>query len=135
MKSKSLFKKSNIVLLYTYFLSKENDKIKKFLVRSKSLNDDWFEDFKQNKVKVYKKINLNLSDGWTIDRIPLIEKSVLSVSIYELSISNLKKKKINAIKLINKAVEFSKKYLDFNKFRYVNAVLDSILKELISVPV
>ena len=127
MKNKSLFKKRNLTLLYTYFLSKENNEIEKFLIKPNfnSINNDWFEKFKKNKIEIYEKINNNLSNDWTIERIPLIEKSILSISIYELNY--LKEEKREAIKLINKVVEFSKKYLDANKFKYIHAILDSIL--------
>jgi transcription termination factor NusB len=31
--------------------------------------------------------------------------------------------------IINQAVEFSKKYLDFEKFKYINKILDIVAKE------
>lgn len=125
MKEKTIFKKRNISLLYVYFLSGESNKIGRSFVTNRV--EEWFEDFKEKKLLLEKKISFSLKKGWKLDSIPLIEKTVIIISAYE--IIYLKENKYEAFKLINKVVEFSKKHLESEKFRYVNAVLDSITKE------
>ncbi|WNE41557.1 MAG: Transcription antitermination protein NusB [Mycoplasmataceae bacterium] len=138
MKSLKPFKRSRVLLVYHYFLLEENERdfdefINLQLTLSenddKFLNDlNWFKDFKSQKEDILEKINNNLKKDWSISRIPALEKSILANAIYEIKNSSFNNEKSYFL-IINKAIDFSKKYLDFEKFKYINKVLDIVLKE------
>lgn len=125
MKEKTIFKKKNISLLYVYFLLGENSKIENFSTANNS--EDWFIEFENRKKNLEKEINFFFKNGWNLEKIPVIEKTIILISGYE--IFYLKKNKREAVKLINRVIEFSKNYLDKNNFRYINAILDSAAKK------
>ncbi len=60
-------------------------------------------------------------DGWTIDRLNLVDQAILMLSVYELTYTETP-----SIVVINEWVELSKKYSDDAVTKMINAVLDSI---------
>ena len=64
-------------------------------------------------------IQKHLKKGWTLERLSLMEKAILYVSIYEL---NDYSKEI----VVNQAVELAKKYCDEDTYKFINGVLASI---------
>lgn len=65
-------------------------------------------------------IQKHLKKGWTLERLSLMEKAILYVSIYEL---NDYSKEI----VVNQAVELAKKYCDEDTYKFINGVLASLL--------
>ncbi len=65
-----------------------------------------------------------LLEGWTIDRLPTIDRIVLRMSVYELH----HRSEIPAAVVINEAVELAKKYSTDDSGRFVNGVLASAIK-------
>ncbi|WNE41876.1 MAG: Transcription antitermination protein NusB [Mycoplasmataceae bacterium] len=138
MKSLKLLKRSKILILYRYFLLDENDKefnifLELYLNSGENENKnskdlEWFNDFKIEKNKIFNIINSNLKEGWKIERIPILEKAILSNAAYEIN-SFKEEKKINFFSIIEQSVSFSKKYLESDKHKYINKVLDEISKE------
>ncbi len=63
--------------------------------------------------------------GWSIERMPLVDRNILRCAIYEL----LWEPEIPAAVTINEAVELSKQFADEEAQRFVNGVLDHIVRE------
>ncbi len=59
-----------------------------------------------------------LLDGWTLDRLPTIDRIVLRMSVFELNHSSTP-----APVIINEAVELAKKFSTADSGRFVNGVL------------
>lgn len=136
MKSLKLLKRSKILILYRYFLLDENDKefnifLELYLNSGENKNSrdlEWFNNFKIEKNKIFNIINKHLKEGWEIGRIPILEKAILANATYEINAFK-KEKKINFFSIVEQSVSFSKKYLESDKHRYINKVLDEISKE------
>ncbi len=61
-------------------------------------------------------------EKWTIDRLSLVDRAILSVAIYELLYTEVPK-----IVAINEAIELAKGYSDEKVIKMINASLDKIL--------
>lgn len=140
MKSLKLLKRSKILILYRYFLLNQNDKefdnfLELYLTFGENENKnsrdlDWFNNFKIEKNKIINKIDSYLKEGWELERIPILEKAILATAVYEIN-SLKEEKKINFSSIIDQSVSFSKKYLENDKHKYINKILDEISKEKI----
>ena len=58
-----------------------------------------------------------------IQQLDVIEKNILRISLYEL-----KKKELDSSIIINEAIRMAKKYGSIEGYKFVNAVLDKIIK-------
>ena len=73
------------------------------------------------------KINKNLKENWEFSSLPPLEKAILIFASYELTFgSNTHYPKI----IIDQVINFSKVYLEENKFKYINKNLDLLWKSL-----
>lgn len=61
---------------------------------------------------------------WSIDRLSKVDKAIISLAIYELTVSNTPN-----VVAINEAIELSKKFSDEKVTKLINGVLDKILHE------
>jgi N utilization substance protein B len=66
-----------------------------------------------------------LLEGWTIDRLPTIDRIVLRMSVYELR----HHPQTPAAVVLNEAVELAKKYSTDDSGRFVNGVLASAIRK------
>lgn len=64
-----------------------------------------------------------LLEGWTIERLPTIDRLLMRMGVYELEQTG-----IAAPIVINEAVELAKKFSTENSGRFVNGVLSSVAK-------
>ncbi len=64
-----------------------------------------------------------LLEGWTLERIPTIDRIILRMSAFELN----HRKEIAPAVVINEAVELAKKFSTEDSGRYVNGVLGRLL--------
>lgn len=71
-------------------------------------------------------IKSKLSDKWTIDRINKVALNVLRMSIYSL----LYQKDTDAKIVIDEAIEISKDFGAEDSYKFINAVLDNIKKDI-----
>jgi len=62
-----------------------------------------------------------LLQGWTLDRLPTIDRLVLRMSVYELTYHRETPRAV----VLNEAVELAKKFSTDDSGRYVNGVLAS----------
>jgi transcription antitermination protein NusB len=67
-----------------------------------------------------------LLEGWTLERLPLIDRIVLEMSVFELH----HRKETPAAVVINEAVELAKKFSTEDSGRYVNGVLARVLEQV-----
>jgi len=66
----------------------------------------------------------NSAHEWPVDQIPLIDKTILLIAIYELLYRSETPVKV----IINEAVELSKQFGSDNSSKFVNGVLGSVYK-------
>jgi transcription antitermination protein NusB len=71
-----------------------------------------------------------LLEGWTLDRLPTIDRIILRMSAFELN----HRKEIDPAVVINEAVELAKKFSTEDSGRYVNGVLARALGKVSAVP-
>ncbi len=64
-----------------------------------------------------------LLEGWTVDRLPTIDRIVLRMSVYEMQ----HRPETPGAVVINEAVELAKKFSTDDSPRFVNGVLSSVL--------
>tara|TARA_Y100000768_G_scaffold382718_1_gene363584 strand:- start:1472 stop:1891 length:420 start_codon:yes stop_codon:yes gene_type:complete len=86
-----------------------------------------FTETIENVEMLDKKIELNL-DNWTIDRLNVIDKLIIQMSISEMIF--LKDFDISHKVTISSALENAKKFSSEDSTSFVNGVLDTIYKEL-----
>ena len=63
---------------------------------------------------------------WTVDRMPLIDRAVLRIAVYEL----LERADVPTGAVLSEAVELAKRYSTEESGRFVNGVLDRLAREL-----
>jgi len=66
------------------------------------------------------------TDNWDIDRLGVLERTVLRVAVYEM----LFRDDVPPVVSINEAIEIAKAYSSKKAARFVNGVLDRVQKEL-----
>lgn len=143
--SKSLTRYAAIQALYNFHYSKDLNDIKNFLTTNKGfLIDSNFEiNFKKTKMnKVFflkiidfigkeKKIideliNLNLSDGWSLSRLPKVQLAILRVAVAEMM--TYPKTSIGII--ISEYIMFTESFFTDKEFSFTNAILEKIYNKL-----
>ena len=128
MKTRSELRLIAVQILYqTYVLDS---------IKTKYLIEDILKDFDEekdsfaaelingvlkNEKDITKLANKHL-ENWTLDRLSLVDKAILSVAIYELLYTE-----VPHIVAINEAVELAKQFSDEKVIAMINASLDSIL--------
>jgi N utilization substance protein B len=93
------------------WLSEENDAFVRELV-SKVI---------QNKEKIDHNIQ-KFATAWPIEQIPVVDRSILRLAIFEILFDN----KVSVKIAINEAVELAKKFGSDNSSKFVNGVLGSV---------
>ena len=143
--SKSLTRYAAIQALYNLNYSKDLNDIKNFLTTNKGfLIDSNFEiNFKKTKMnKVFflkiidfigkeKKvidelINLNLSDGWSLSRLPKVQLAILRVAVAEMM--TYPKTSIGII--ISEYIMFTESFFTDKEFSFTNAILEKIYNKI-----
>ncbi|MEA2664627.1 MAG: transcription antitermination protein NusB [Candidatus Eremiobacteraeota bacterium] len=67
-----------------------------------------------------------LLEGWTLERLPTIDRLVLRMSVFELT----HRKETPPPVVINEAVELAKKFSTEDSGRYVNGVLERVRRQV-----
>ncbi len=124
---------NTINLLYDYQIGNLN---------FEEIFEKFWENKKENPIikehtrKLYKSVIENLEEidmiiskylkrGWTLDRLYDIDKAILRVATYEILKGDLSP----AEAVINDAINFAKKYSNDKSPKFINALLDTILKK------
>ena len=95
--------------------------------QTKKFVEKLFTETIENVEMLDKKIELNL-DNWTIDRLNVIDRLIIQMSISEMIF--LKDFDISHKVTISSALENAKKFSSEDSTSFVNGVLDTIHKEL-----
>lgn len=74
--------------------------------------------------EIIKKIEKNLKEDWTIERINRVDQAILKLAITEMIYLNVPYKVVT-----NEAVELAKKYGTDNSSKFVNGILASVIKQ------
>lgn len=113
--------------VYSYLISDWNDD----LYIEKTSEEDIFSDeyinkilldISKNKNKYLGALNDNITKEWRMDRISIVDKSIILTACAEFFTHKIDKKII-----IDEAIKTSKKYGDENSFKFINSILDKIL--------
>lgn len=114
--------KTKIFVLYSHYLLNEdldqeaNDKVEPFYLSNVLEQEKYIKNKIQNK----------LNPSWKFARLPFLEQAVLVYAVYELLFGNYcQQPKL----IIDQTINFSKAYLENNKYKYINKVLDLIIKQ------
>lgn len=79
----------------------------------------------QKKDGLDQSITRYLKKGWSLDRISIMERSILRLATYELQYEKDIPQKV----VINEAVELSKRYGDTHSRRFINGILGKWVRE------
>lgn len=76
--------------------------------------------------EIDKLIEKHLENTWSIGRINKVDLAILRISVYPL----LYQKDIHPTIVINEAVDISKEFGSDDSYKFINAVLDNVRKDL-----
>jgi transcription termination factor NusB len=119
--------KRKIFLIYQHYLiGNLSNSIKECENEKEKNRISWFNECLKKEDLLKEKINKKLKAGWDFSQSPPLEKSILIYSTYELFFG----KNIDLEKMIiDQVINFSKVYLEEEKFKYINKILDSMIKD------
>lgn len=127
MKNRSELRETAMKVIYQIKLltkSKLDYNIDSLIKEQINIQNDFINDLVNGYCKYEKDINSlanKYMKDWTIDRLNMVDQSILSIGIYELIYT-----KTPSIVSINEAIELSKKYSDLDVTKMINGVLDNI---------
>ncbi len=65
------------------------------------------------------------ADNWRLERMPVVDRNVLRLAVYEM----LYEKDIPKLVVVDEAIELAKRFGSENSSRFVNGLLDGLLKQ------
>lgn len=78
----------------------------------------------QSKDELDQQIAQHLKDGWTVDRLTLVEKTILRLGLYEMTQFDTPQ-----LVALNEAIELAKNFSDEKSARFVNGLLSQFVVE------
>lgn len=78
----------------------------------------------QSKNELDDKISQYLKEGWTLERLTLIEKNILRLGLFEMTEFDTPQ-----LVAINEAIELSKKFSDEKSSKFINGILSKFVIE------
>lgn len=143
--SKSFTRYAAIQALYNFSFSRNLNDVKQYLTENKAFFIDTnleinFKKTKMNKVfffkildlfneqkdKIDEFINVNLSKGWSIERLPKVQLAILRVAIAEMMIYP----KTSVGIIISEYLMFTESFYSSKECSFTNAILEKIHKKL-----
>jgi len=88
-------------------------------------NDAFVRELVSGVIQNKEKIDLNIKNfapAWPIEQIPLVDRNILRLAIFEILLNN----KVPVKVAINEAVELAKTFGSENSSKFVNGVLGSV---------
>ena len=101
------------------YLTREEDK--KINQNEKEFIEQYVKGIEEHKDEILNLINSKM-EGWSYDRIGIVEKALLKTAVYELMFEKTPKEVV-----INEVVELAKKYGDTKSYEFLNGVLAKVL--------
>lgn len=127
--------KKKIFVVYQYYLYTPLAKRAKsflFPLSNSKKKDEifaWRKEFLSQEEKLRKDIENKLKSSWIFPRILPLERAILMYTAYEVSTQPHIAKVI-----LDQAINFSQTYLEKDKHKYINKILDLFTKTIISIP-
>jgi transcription termination factor NusB len=115
--------KRKIFLLYHYYLL---SRVQKSEGENEKERVVWFDKCLEKERLLSEKITKKLKIGWEFSRLPPLERAILIYAAYEMLFG--KNADLGKM-IISQNINFSKAYLEGDKYKYINKVLDLIIKE------
>ena len=78
----------------------------------------------QSKNELDDKLSQYLKEGWTLERLTLIEKNILRLGLFEMTEFDTPQ-----LVAINEAIELSKKFSDGKSSKFINGILSKFITE------
>lgn len=78
----------------------------------------------QSKNELDDKLSQYLKEGWTLERLTLIEKNILRLGLFEMTEFDTPQ-----LVAINEAIELSKKFSDEKSSKFINGILSKFVIE------
>ena len=78
----------------------------------------------QSKNELEDKLSQYLKEGWTLERLTLIEKNILRLGLFEMTEFDTPQ-----LVAINEAIELSKKFSDEKSSKFINGILSKFVIE------
>ena len=78
----------------------------------------------QSKNELDDKLSQYLKEGWTLERLTLIEKNILRLGLFEMTEFDTPQ-----LVAINEAIELSKKFSDEKSSKFINGILSKFVLE------
>lgn len=70
-------------------------------------------------------IALKLKTGWTMERLTLVDKSLLRLGLYEIQYYEETPERV----AVNEAIEIAKEFTEANSVKFINGILSSFITE------
>lgn len=109
----------NLNEVFSNYLNKENNLKKKLEI---DFIQQYINGISENIELIKNKISSNM-ENWELQRIGLVERSLLIIATYEIL-----KEDLAAEIIVNEAVELAKEYGDVKAYEFINGVLAKIIK-------
>ncbi len=90
-----------------------------------SYSEEIVEGVRREKETLDRKIQ-SFSSHWKIDRMALVDRNLLRMAVFEMTLAN---EKLKPSIVINEAIELAKKFGSSDSSSFVNGILDQIAKE------
>ncbi len=78
----------------------------------------------QSKNELDDKLSQYLKEGWTLERLTLVEKNILRLGLFEMTEFDTPQ-----LVAINEAIELSKKFSDEKSSKFINGILSKFITE------
>lgn len=73
------------------------------------------------------KLISDISFNWRLDRMDKVDLAILRMSVYSLKFQNLE---VSKRVIIDEAILIAKKYGSKNSYKFINGILDALLKNM-----
>lgn len=117
-----------ISLLYKYYLLGDLNWVepikRQAATEKQKAAIDWFLTCLTKESYLITKIESKLKTGWLFANLPPLERAVLIYASHEIFFN----RQVFIPALIDQTVDFSKRYLETDKYKYINKVLDLLFK-------
>jgi len=105
--------------IYSDYLTREEGK--KINGNEREFIEQYVKGIEDHNEEILDSINSKM-EGWSYDRIGIVEKALLKSAVYELMFEKTPKEVV-----INEVVELAKKYGDTKSYEFLNGVLAKVL--------
>lgn len=114
--------KERIKVIYDQYIVRDEELRPKLNGEELAFIEKYINGMQEKNEKIEKIISENM-ENWSLDRIGLVERTLLKISVYELL-----EEDVPTEISVNEAVELAKEYGDTKAYEFVNGVLAKVIK-------